>query len=131
MPSSKSHRWVTSTSVIGLMSIAGALSINLYLNPPTQSSSVGNTSAQPQTVTGDPIQFRYGVVQIEITATSGKLDKINLIQQQTSPGWEQAFPILNQEALAASSTNIANVSGATFTTQAYKQALTSAISKLQ
>ena len=70
-------------------------------------------------------------MQIEITATSGKLDKINLIQQQTSPGWEQAFPILNQEALAASSTNIANVSGATFTTQAYKQALTSAISKLQ
>jgi uncharacterized protein with FMN-binding domain len=122
---------VTSTSVIGLFSIAGALGVNLWLNPASQSTSVGTNSAQPQTVTGDAVEYRYGVIQIEITATAGKLDKINLLQQQASPGWEQAFPILNEEALAASSSNIANVSGATFTTQAYQQALSSAISKLQ
>ena len=132
MPSSKSRRWVTSTSVIGLFSIAGALGINMWLNPATGGgSTVGDTSAQPQTVTGDAVPFRYGVVQIELTATAGKIDKINLVQQQTSPGWEQSFPMLTNEALAASSSNIANISGATFTSDAYKQALTSAISKLQ
>ena len=40
------------------------------------------------------------------------------------------IPILNQEAMKAQSASFGNLSGATFTTDAYKQALSSAMSKL-
>lgn len=130
MPSSKSRAWVASTSVLGLLSVAGAFGVNLMLNPPTTSSSVTNTSSTPQTVESDSINYRYGTVQIAVTATAGKITAIDIQNSTCSHGWEQAYPMLTQEAIAANGSNFNNVSGATFTTAAFKQALDTAISKL-
>lgn len=130
MPSSKPRAWVASTSVLGLLSIAGAFGINMVLNPPTTSSTVSNTNATPQTVQSDSVSYRYGVVQIAVTATGGKITNIDVQNSTCSQGWEQAFPMLTSEAIAANGSNFSNVSGATFTSSAFKQALDSAISKL-
>lgn len=130
MPSSKPRAWIASTSVLGLLSIAGAFGINMILNPPTSSSTVSNNNATPQTVESDSVNYQYGVVQISVTATGGKITNIDIQNSTCSHGWEQAFPMLTQEAIAANGSNFSNVSGATFTSTAFKQALDSAIAKL-
>lgn len=130
LPSSNRRSWVASTSVLGLLSIAGAFGVNLYLNPPTSSSTVSNSNSTPQTVESDAVNYQYGVVQIAVTATGGKITNIDIQNSSCSNGWEQAFPMLTQEAIAANGSNFSNVSGATFTSKAFKQALDSAISKL-
>lgn len=127
----KKRPWVTSTAVMVLASVAGAFGINnFWLNPATDTSGSANNATKTQTVTGEAIQYRYGVVQLEITATAGKIEKINEIQASTSNGWQEAVPLLNQAAISAQNANFGNISGATFTTDAYKQALASALSKL-
>jgi uncharacterized protein with FMN-binding domain len=114
-----------------LASIAGAFGINnFWLNPAIDTSGSATGTTDTQTVTGDAIQYRYGVVQLEITATAGKIETINEIQASTTEGWQEAVPIIHQAALDAQSADFANISGATFTTDAYKQALASALSKL-
>lgn len=116
--------------MLGLISIAGGLGVNFWLNPAVPSAII-DPGAAPQTVTGDPIQYEYGVIQLEITATGGQISSLNKLQASASNGFDRAFAILDQSAIAASSTNFSNVSGATFTSTAYKEALASAISKLK
>lgn len=112
-------------------SIAGALGINaIWLNPANNSNGSASNATKTQTVKSDVITYRYGVVELEVTATAGKIDKITELQATASPGYEQAVPILNQEAMKAQSANFGNLSGATFVTEAYKKALSNALSKL-
>ncbi|MFM1957041.1 MAG: hypothetical protein RLZ41_440 [Actinomycetota bacterium] len=112
-------------------SIGGAIGINaLWLNPTTDTSGSAAGATKTQTVKGDPVEYRYGVIELEVTATAGKIEKIIELQATASPGYDQAIPVLNEEAIKAQSANFGNLSGATFTTEAYQQALSSALSKL-
>lgn len=114
-----------------LASIGGAFGINtIWLNPKVDTSGTVSTAAKTQTVKGDAIQYRYGVIELEITATNGKIEKIHEIQATASPNWMSAIPVLHDAALKAQKADFGNLSGATFSTQAYQQALASAISKL-
>lgn len=131
MPNSK-RPWKTSTAVLSLLSIGGGLAANYFwLNPETNTSGDAGGATKTQTVTGDAIQYRYGTVQLEITASNGKLESINDLVVETTPGWEEAVPVIHEAAMQAQSADFGNVSGATFTTEAYKQALASALSKLK
>jgi uncharacterized protein with FMN-binding domain len=131
-PYTKKRKWVASTIVMLIGSIGGAIGINnLFLNPPTNTSGSASGATKTQTVKSDAINYRYGTVELEVTATAGKIEKITEIQATTSPGWENAVPVLNQQALASQGTNFGNLSGATFITEAYKQALSNALSKLK
>ena len=99
--------------------------------PSSSGSSNGQNSAPAdQTVTGDAVNYRYGTVQLEVVRVSGKISAVNLVQGSASAGREQAFPYLQQYAVDAQGSNFGNLSGATFTTEAFKQALDSALSKL-
>jgi len=82
------------------------------------------------TVTGDPIQYAYGVVQVEVVRTNEKISAVNLVQGTASAGRDQAFSTLQQAAVSSQGSGFGNLSGATYTTDAFKQALDSAISKL-
>jgi uncharacterized protein with FMN-binding domain len=82
------------------------------------------------TVSGDAIQYRYGVVQVEVVRTNEKISAVNLVQGTASAGRDQAFSTLQQAAVTSQGSSFANLSGATYTTDAFKQALDSAISKL-
>ena len=130
-PYTKKRPWVTSTIVLVIASIGGAVGINnLWLNPSTDLSGSADGATGTKTVSGDAIEYRYGVVQLEVTATNGKIEKIAEVQAPASSGYMQAFPYLNEMALKAQSADFGNLSGATFSSEAYAQALSSALNKL-
>lgn len=130
-PYTKKRPWVGSTVVIVLASVAGAIGLNnFWLNPSADLSGSADGTTGTKTVTGDAIEYRYGVVQLEVTATDGKVDFIKEVQATASSGYMEAFPYLNEMALKAQSADFGNLSGATFSSEAYAQAFSSALSKL-
>ena len=127
----KKRPWVTSTILMVVTSIAGAIAINaVWLNPSVNLSGSADGTFGTKTASGDPIQYRYGVVQLEVTATEGKIEKINEIKATSSRGYMGAFPYLNEMAIKAQSADFGNLSGATFSSRAYAEALASALAKL-
>jgi uncharacterized protein with FMN-binding domain len=138
--SSRKRKYVASTIVLSVLSLAGALAIDLHLNPnalnPSSSSTTttgsGTTTAATGngTATGSAIDYRYGTVQVSVTKANGKITNVTMVQSGATAGREQAFPTLIQAAVSANGSNFGNLSGATFTTDAFKQALDSAVKKL-
>lgn len=97
----------------------------------TASSSTGSSnSSTPKTATGDAINYQFGTVQLAVTKANGAITKIDLVQAGANNGRQAAFPYLVKDAISANGTNFSNLSGATYTTDAFKQALQSALSKL-
>lgn len=83
-------------------------------------------------VSGDAVQTNYGVVQVNVTLTGNHVDDVSFLQLSAYDGTSQyinsqAAPILVQETLAAQSAQIANVSGASYTSSGYVQSLQSAL----
>ena len=81
------------------------------------------------TKTGAAIAYRFGTVQVSVTKAYGKITAVNLLQQGATGGREGAFPYLVQYAVAANGTSFGNLGGATFTTDAFKQSMESALAK--
>jgi uncharacterized protein with FMN-binding domain len=127
-------KWKLGAAVLGLASIAGAFGVNAYLNPPTTSSTLtsgtGSNLPPDKTVTSDAIPYQYGTIQLAVTRTAGKIAAIDVGQSGATAGREQAFPYLVDYAIKAQGTSFTNLGGATFTSEAFKQALDSAITKL-
>ena len=81
------------------------------------------------------MQEHYGTVTVTVTVTGGKLTDVH--GSAVTPPQDgrsqrinaRALPILRTEALNAKSANIATVSGATVTSNAYKQALQAALNQ--
>ncbi|MCD9879342.1 FMN-binding protein [Streptomyces guryensis] len=96
------------------------------------SSGSGGSTTVTKTVTGDTIQTRWGPVQVRITLKSGKLTEVTAVTYPTDNPRDQeinsyALPRLRSEALQAQSANIDTVSGATYTSDGYRQSLQSAL----
>ncbi len=89
------------------------------------------TQATPVTKQGDLFveQQWGGQIQLSVTKDGGTITNIGLDTATATGGRQGAFSYLVQEAMAANGSNIANISGATYTTQVFKQALDSALSK--
>ncbi|MFJ1772635.1 FMN-binding protein [[Kitasatospora] papulosa] len=90
------------------------------------------TSAGTGTYTGDPVDTRYGTVQVAVTVTDGRITAVKVIQAPDRNGRDQqissqALPQLTQEAIKAQSAHIDTVSGASYTSQGYAQSLQSAL----
>jgi uncharacterized protein with FMN-binding domain len=128
------RKWKLGAALFSLMSIAGGLAVNNYLNPASTSSTVavgsGSSTPADKTVTSDDIPYQYGDVKISVTRKNGKISAIDVGTSTATAGREQAYPYLVQDAIKAQGTNFANLSGATYTTDAFKAALSNAISKL-
>ena len=100
----------------------------------SSSSSGGNTNPPPaatsKTKTGDAINYRFGTVQVSVTEdANGKITAVDMVQAGATGGRDGAFPALQQAAISAQGSSFGNVSRATFTTQAFKNALDSALAK--
>lgn len=98
----------------------------------TSPGSSTATSSAAKRYTGDATQTQWGVVQVQITVTNGKVTASEAIQHPTGNGHSDqinayAVPTLNSEAVAAQSANIDSVSGATVTSQGYTTSLQSAL----
>jgi uncharacterized protein with FMN-binding domain len=115
-------------ALLGL-SVTGAMLL-LPHSATASTSSTSTANSAPQTATGDAINYQFGTVQLSVTSENSKITKIDLVQSSATAGREQAFSYLVTDAITANGTNFSNLSGATYTTDAFKQALQSAISKL-
>lgn len=111
--------------------------VALAVPAPSSSSSAGASGGSgsvtgTKSVTGDTVQTRWGPVQVRITVKNGKLTDVTAVNSPTDNPRDQeinsfALPRLRSEALQAQSANIDTVSGATYTSEGYRQSLQSAL----
>lgn len=94
--------------------------------------SGGSAATGTKTVTGDTAQTQWGPVQVRITVKNGKITDVTAVQSPSDNPRDQeinsyALPELRRETLAAQSAKIDTVSGATYTSDGYRQSLQSAL----
>jgi uncharacterized protein with FMN-binding domain len=107
--------------------------------PPTRTAPPARATASPAAkaptttrVNGAPADTQYGPVQVQISIRGRRIIRADAIDYPQSGGRDReinsyAIPQLNQETLRAQSANIDSVSGATYTTDGYRQSLQSAL----
>ncbi|MFU8849883.1 FMN-binding protein [Micromonospora sp. SL1-18] len=96
------------------------------------SSNGSSNGSSSGTATGSVAQTRWGPVQVKIAVSGGKITDIRAVQLPDGNRRDReingyAVPILRQEALAAQSAQIDTVSGATVTSDGYRESLQAAI----
>ncbi|MGW3464088.1 FMN-binding protein [Streptomyces olivaceoviridis] len=101
-------------------------------SPAASSSSAPGSASGTRTATGDTAQTRWGPVQVRVTVADGRLTDVTAVSYpQGNPRDQEinsyALPQLRREALAAQSARIDTVSGATYTSDGYRQSLQSAL----
>ncbi|MEU8714508.1 FMN-binding protein [Streptomyces sp. NPDC048663] len=100
-----------------------------------ESPQGGTGAAGATTVTGDATQTQYGIVQVRLTVANGRITQAEAVQAPKGGTSDQktalSVPKLNQEAVAAQSADIDAVSGATYTSNGYKQSLQSALDRMK
>ncbi|MEY3846343.1 MAG: hypothetical protein RJA66_610 [Actinomycetota bacterium] len=96
---------------------------------PAQAPAAPAPSGNSSTKTGAAVQYRYGVIQVSVTKSNGKVTGVDLIQQGATGGRQAAFTYLVDLAIQANGTSFGNLSGATFTVDAFKQSMESALAK--
>jgi uncharacterized protein with FMN-binding domain len=101
----------------------------------TPAASPTPAASAARTATGSDVAFRYGDVAVRVTVASGKITAVQIASLDETDGRSvqidsYAIPQLQQQVLAANSANIDGISGATFTSQAFVNSLSSALSKL-
>ena len=81
------------------------------------------------TKTGAAVQYWFGTMQISVTKTGTKITSVTPIQASYTRlrGW--SIQNLVDAAISAQGSGFGNMSGATYTTDAFKQALDSALAK--
>ena len=102
-------------------------------------SSPPAPSAQPPTggnhqVDGDVIPTQFGDIQVRVVESGGKIVDVKALQlpsdrRRSAEISQYSEPILHDEALQAQSAQIDTVSGATYTSGAYRESLQSAIDR--
>ena len=91
-----------------------------------------STGLSDGTYTGSSANTRFGPVQVQITVSGGQITDVQVPEYPSgNPRDRQinqrALPVLVAETTAAQSSDIDMVSGATYTSQGYRQSLQSAI----
>jgi uncharacterized protein with FMN-binding domain len=86
------------------------------------------------TYIGDSVDAYYGNVQVEAIISGGRLANVQFLDYPQDRGTsirinDHAMPILIQEAIAAQSANVNAVSGASETSPAFVESLTSALNQ--
>ena len=91
-------------------------------------ATVKTTVKKSGTFLGSAYMTRYGAVQVSVTVKSGKITKVTVPVYPTQSFRDQqinsqAIPLLEQEVMVAQSSNINNISGASFTAQGFYMSL--------
>lgn len=90
------------------------------------------TSSDTVTIVGSVAQTRYGAVQVSVTFTGSTITDVQTLQapdreRRSLEISQESTPILAQEVVAAQSAQIDTVSGATYTTDGYRESVQAAI----
>ena len=120
----------TAATVSGIVLL---LSLKPASDPGSAEAAGGARPVGDGTVTGDAAQTQYGAVQVRLTVSGGKITKAEAVQApkggQSDQITSNAVPKLNQAAVQAGTADIDAVSGATYTSEGYKESLQSALDK--
>jgi uncharacterized protein with FMN-binding domain len=102
-------------------------------SPPAAGSTP--PSGGSEQVDGDVVSTQFGDIQVRLTESSGKIVDIQALQlpsdrRRSREISQFSAPILHDEALQAQSAQIDTVSGATYTSEAYRESLQSALDRV-
>ncbi len=119
-----------SLSLVG----TGAMTAGMFHADKASAATVSSAQSTMKagTYTGVTDTNKWGPVQVKITVASGKINNVTVVRYPNNKSKstrinQRAIPVLKAEVLVAQSSSIANVSGATYTTDSYKVSLQSAI----
>ena len=89
-------------------------------------------STVSQTFTGNAAQTRYGPVQVEVTISGSTITNVSVPQFPSSDRRDaeingRALPILVQQTVDTQSGDVDMVSGATYTSEGYRESLQAAL----
>ena len=103
--------------------------------PTTTTVTAPAATGTVRRATGEAVPNQYGSVQVRITARGGTLTGITFLQlpygdPESASISDRVAPVLAQQALDAQSADVAGVSGATYTSDGYRQSLQSALDEL-
>ena len=98
-------------------------------------SGSGATGSAPRSATSADETFRYGDMAVKVTVTGSRITNVGIAAINETDGRSVAIdsyavPQLEQQVISAGSANINGVSGATFTSQAFVDAVANALQKL-
>jgi uncharacterized protein with FMN-binding domain len=124
-----------------VLSVAGLIPLWRYAPSPDSGSSSASQAAAPAStpsvsssggatttvVSGSTIDTEKGPVQVEVTFGGDRIASVRMLQQPNHPQTTAAVPKLIEETLQAQSADIDTVSGATITSDGYKESLQAAI----
>jgi uncharacterized protein with FMN-binding domain len=99
---------------------------------PVPSPKSTTAKNQVTVVNGSVAQTRWGPVQVQVRISGGKIVEISTLQVPNGNGRDQeinsyAVPQLRQQVLTAQSATIDGVSGATVTSDGYRESLQAAL----
>ena len=101
----------------------------------SKSSQPSQSGSATKKVLGPAVQTPYGVVQVSVTVGGGRIEHVGLARLTAFDSTSQminsqAAPILVHETMAAQSSHINMVSGATYTSEGYLQSLQRALDQV-
>ncbi|MFB6935615.1 FMN-binding protein [Streptomyces sp. HUAS 31] len=91
------------------------------------SGSSESGSAADTVVKGSTVNTDKGPVQVQVTFAGDRITAVKMLQQPNHPQTTAAVPQLVAETLEAQSADVDTVSGATITSDGYKESLQAAI----
>lgn len=134
-PTHGTHLTLPSASASGTTDTGGSSSGTGGTSTPSSSSTTSPTTSTTKSATSSDEAFRYGDISVKVTVTGSKITNVAVASLNEPDGRsasidDYAIPQLEQRVISANSANIDGVSGATFTSQAFVDAVANALQKL-
>lgn len=128
-PSAASSASASASTSASASAIATSGKATTGSTTPTPTATKNSASSSNSQI-GTAIGYKYGYIQVEVVKSGSTITAVNLVQAGTRGQEYAAVPgMLADAAVAANGSGFGNVSGATFTTDAFKTALESALAK--
>lgn len=129
--------------IVVAATIAGTAAVlGFHLSPASRGSvaepplptTTATTPGRSGNFLGTDVPNKYGDVQVQVALRAGKLVDVRAVRLPDSDARSQeisrsAGPALQQQALSAQSAKIDGVSGATYTSDSYRQSLQAALDR--
>jgi len=99
---------------------------------PSTASGAGTSTSQSLVVNGSSADTEYGPVQVQLSVQGGRIVSATAIAYPQESGHDRrinsyAIPVLQQETVTAQNATIDTVSGATVTSNGYRESLQAAL----
>ncbi|MEU3254519.1 FMN-binding protein [Streptomyces sp. NPDC006997] len=114
-----------------VLTVAGLVPVWRYAPSPEVSAAppVPTAPARPGTevVAGSTVSTERGPIQVEVTFEGDTISAVRMLRQPHHPQTTDSVPVLIEETLRAQSADVDTVSGATLTSDGYRESLQAAL----